>query len=93
MQSQSSISETSLQMRLKNFATNKWDLLTDRQKELSKRLWGMLTYKWQWQIVLNSPFLVLWGLDKTIPSVHKFDMALLASLPIPKWIESLIGLN
>ena len=93
MQSQTSISDTSLQIRLKEFATSKWDSLSVSQKELAKRLWGVLTYKWQWQIVLTSPFLVLWALDKTIPSVHKFDMALLASLPIPQWIESLIGLS
>ncbi len=93
MQSQGDLSEIGIKERLTDFASKRWEALTDPQQKLAKRLWGILTYKWQWQIALNTPFMLVWVLDQTIPSVHTFDMAILASLPIPQWMGSWIGLG
>ena len=68
-----------------------WSNLSNKQKTILKKIWLVLTYKWQWQIILNDPFFVIWILDQTIPSVHSFDMQLLSSLPIPMSIKVLLG--
>lgn len=68
-----------------------WSKLSDSQKAILKKIWMILTYKWQWQIILNAPFLVIFILDKTIPAVHSFDMKLISSLPIPMAIKTLLG--
>ena len=65
--------------------------LSDSQKTIFKKIWMILTYKWQWQIILNAPFLVILILDQTIPAVHSFDMKLISSLPIPMTIKTLLG--
>ena len=68
-----------------------WSNLTEKQQSILKKIWSILTYKWQWQIILNAPFLVFWILDQTIPAVHSFDMQLISSLPIPLTIKTLLG--
>ena len=68
-----------------------WSKLSDSQKAILKKIWSILTYKWQWQILLNAPFLVILILDKTIPAVHAFDIKLISSLPIPMAIKTLLG--
>ena len=68
-----------------------WSNLSDSQQAILKKIWMILTYKWQWQIILNAPFLVIWILDQTIPAVHSFDMKLISSLPIPIAIKTLLG--
>ena len=68
-----------------------WSNLSDSQQAILKKIWMILTYKWQWQIILNAPFLVILILDKTIPAVHSFDMKLISSLPIPMAIKTLVG--
>ncbi len=68
-----------------------WSNLSDSQKAVLKKIWMILTYKWQWQIILNTPFLVIWVLDQTIPAVHSFDMQIISSLPIPIAIKTLLG--
>ena len=68
-----------------------WSNLSDSQKAVLKKIWMILTYKWQWQIILNAPFLVILILDQTIPAVHSFDMKLISSLPIPMAIKTLLG--
>ena len=68
-----------------------WLNLSDTQKAILKKARMILTYKWQWQIILNAPFLVIWILDQTIPAVHSFDMNLISSLPIPTTIKTLLG--
>ena len=70
-----------------------WSNLSDSQKAILKKIWTVLTYKWQWQIILNTPFLVIWILDQTIPAVHSFDMKLISSLPIPIAIKTLLGFS
>ena len=85
----------------KNSITNKvstnfqdfWSNLSEKQQSILKKIWSILTYKWQWQIILNAPFLVIWLLDQTIPAVHSFDMELISSLPIPMEIKTLLGFS
>ncbi len=70
-----------------------WSNLSDSQQVILKKIWLILTYKWQWQLVLNAPFLLIWILDQTIPAVHSFDMELISSLPIPMEIKTLLGFS
>ena len=70
-----------------------WSNLSNSQRYILKKIWSILTYKWQWQIILNAPFLVIWVLDQTIPAVHSFDMQLVSSLPIPMVIKSIFGFS
>ena len=97
MQSKSSFSEVGVQERLKQVAYAKWEGLNDRQKKYVKKIWGVLTYKWRWQIAMNVPYLAIFALDRTVPSIHNFNMALLASvtsnLPIPEFMSSFMGLS
>ena len=67
-----------------------WSNLSDSQQAILKKIWMILTYKWQWQIILNTPFLVIWILDQTFPSVHSFNMKIISSLPIPMAIKTLV---
>ena len=70
-----------------------WSNLSNKQQSILKKIWAVLTYKWQWQIILNAPFLVIWILDQTIPAVHSFDMQLISSLPIPLTIKTILGFD
>ena len=70
-----------------------WSNLSENKRSILKKIWAILTYKWQWQIILNAPFLVVWILDQTIPAVHSFDMRLIASLPIPMIIKTYFGFS
>ena len=70
-----------------------WSNLSDSNQSILKKIWMILTYKWQWQIILNAPFLVIWILDQTIPAVHSFDMKIISSLPIPITIKTLLGFS
>ncbi len=97
MDSASSSSKTSIKEQIKQLLDEKWERLNQSQKNLAKKVWGIITYKWRWQIAMNIPYLAIFILDKTIPSVHKFDVELLSSitakLPIPALISSWIGLS
>ena len=68
-----------------------WKNLDETQKSTLLKIWKVLTYKWQLQILLNLPFLIWWGLDKSITSVHQFDTYLLNYLHLPDWALSFIG--
>ena len=96
MQSETPLSEISATAPIKQFAISNWERLTDTQKNYAKKVWGVLTYKWRWQIAMNVPYLVIFLLDRLIPSVHQFDMELLATitskLPVTPFISSLMGL-
>ena len=74
-----------------NTITNKWDNLDESQKNLLTKVWKVLTYKWQLQILFNLPFLLWWALDKSIGKVHEFDASLLNNLNLPKWALAFIG--
>ena len=76
---------------LLNLITKNWEDLDDSLKNKLIKIWSVLTYKWQLQIILNLPFLIWWGLDQSITEVHKFDAILLNYLNLPDWALSFIG--
>ena len=84
----------SLKIKPKNFINliiSNWDQLDESQKLVLIKIWKVLTYKWQLQILFNLPFLVWWLMDISIVKVHEFDLRLLSYLNLPEWALSLIG--
>ena len=75
---------------LEVIATN-WESLDESQKLVLTKIWKVLTYKWQLQILFNLPFLIWWLMDVSIIKVHEFDLKLLTYLNLPDWALSLIG--
>ena len=71
--------------------TTNWDSLDESQKLVLTKIWKVLTYKWQLQILFNLPFLIWWLMDVSIIKVHEFDLKLLSYLNLPDWALSLIG--
>ena len=76
---------------LLNLITKNWESLEESQKLVLTKIWKVLTYKWQLQILFNIPFLVWWLMDVSIAKVHEFDLRLLSYLNLPDWALSLIG--
>ena len=68
-----------------------WEELDDSLKTKLIKIWSLLTYKWQLQILFNLPFLLWWALDKFSPKVHQFDVTILNYLNLPHWALSFIG--
>ncbi len=91
MESNSAVDKKSFIFKVNTNLQDFWLNLSDSQRSILKKIWSILTYKWQWQIILNSPFLVIWILDQTIPAVHAFDIELISSIPIPMTIKTLLG--
>ena len=71
--------------------TTNWENLDESQKLILNKIWKVLTYKWQLQILFNLPFLIWWLMDVSIIKVHEFDLKLLSYLNLPDWALSLIG--
>ena len=76
---------------LLNIITTNWGRLDESQKLVLIKIWKVLTYKWQLQILFNLPFLVWWLLDISIVKVHEFDLKILSYLNLPNWVQLLIG--
>ena len=76
-----------------NVILKNWDNLDESQKSVLTKIWNVLTYKWQLQILFNIPFLIYWLLDKNFESIHNFNRSLLNQLNLPDWITYLIGFN
>ena len=93
MDSQTAADKNGIVTRVKTNLQDFWSNLSEKQQSILKKIWSILTYKWQWQIILNVPFLLVWVLDQTIPAVHSFDMHLISSLPIPMVIKTYFGLS
>ena len=93
MNSQTAADKNSIIYKFNTILQSFWENLNGNQQSILKKIWSILTYKWQWQIILNTPFLVIWVLDQTIPAVHSFDMQLISSLPIPKIIKTYLGFS
>ena len=74
-----------------NLITSNWESLDEPQKLALIKIWKVLTYKWQLQILFNLPFLVWWLMDISIVKVHEYDLKLLSYLNLPDWALSLIG--
>ena len=70
---------------------NNWEKLDDSLKTKLIKIWRVLTYKWQLQILFNLPFLLWWVLDKSFSKVHEFDKTILNYLNLPDWALSFIG--
>ena len=87
-------SPESLNTKSKNLfeiITTNWESLDESQKAILTKIWKVLTYKWQLQILFNLPFLIWWFMDVSIIKVHEFDLKLLTYLNLPDWALSLIG--
>ena len=87
-------SPESLNTKSKNLfelITTNWENLDESQKSILTKIWKVLTYKWQLQILFNLPFLIWWLMDVSIIKVHEFDLKLLRYLNLPDWALSLIG--
>tara|TARA_B100001029_G_C14851165_1_gene333799 strand:- start:20 stop:298 length:279 start_codon:yes stop_codon:yes gene_type:complete len=76
---------------LLSIISKNWGNLDESQKLILTKIWKVLTYKWQLQILFNLPFLIWWTLDKSIVKVHEFDTNLLSFLNLPEWVLSFIG--
>ena len=93
MDSQTAADKNGIINKVKINLQDFWLNLSENQQSILRKIWSILTYKWQWQIILNSPFLIIWVLDQTIPAVHSFDMQLISSLPIPMIIKTYLGFS
>ena len=89
MNSQESLNNKS--KNLLDLITKNWESLDESQKLVLTKIWKVLTYKWQLQILFNLPFLIWWLMDVSIIKVHEFDLKLLTYLNLPDWALSLIG--
>ena len=78
---------------LLNLILKNWENLDKSQKSVLTKIWNVLTYKWQLQILFNLPFLLWWALDKSLPKVHEFDATILNNLNLPDWALSFIGFS
>ena len=76
---------------LVNLIITNWKSLDEPQKLVLTKIWKVLTYKWQLQILFNLPFLIWWIMDISIVKVHEFDLKLLTYFNLPDWALSLIG--
>ena len=78
---------------LLNLITKNWEELDDTLKSKLKKIWSVLTYKWQLQILFNLPFLIWLAFDKSFSKVHEFDATILNYLNLPDWALSFIGFS
>ena len=83
----------SLTSKNKNVFLKNWENLDEAQKQPLLKIWKVLTYKWQLQILFNLPFLLWWVLDVAFIEVHTFDMKLINYLNLPTWLTSMMGFN
>jgi hypothetical protein len=93
MDSQTAADKNTILNKVNTNLQDFWSNLSENQQSILKKIWSIFTYKWQWQIILNAPFLVIWVLDQTIPEVHSFDVQLISSLPIPTIIKTYLGFS
>jgi len=76
-----------------NLISKNWEELDDSLKNKLIKIFRVLTYKWQLQILFNLPFLLWWMIDKSFPKVHEFDLKILNYLNLPDWALSFIGFS
>ena len=79
--------------RDKNIIVKNWQNLDEAQKQILLKIWKVITYKWQLQILFNLPFLIWWALDISIIEIHEFDMMLISYLNLPDWATSMMGFS
>ena len=73
--------------------TKNWEELDENQKSTLNKIWKVITYKWQLQILFNLPFLIWWILDISFTQVHQFDIKMINYLNLPSWVLSMMGLG
>ena len=78
---------------ISNLILKNWETLDDSQKIILTKIWKVITYKWQLQILFNLPFLLWWIIDSSFVKVHELDLKLLSYLNLPEWLLSLIGFS
>ena len=61
-------------------------------KPLIQKIWKLITWRWRLQLAMNVPFGILWLADKNNPSVHAFDMRLLAAIHA-EWLAPMMGIK
>tara|TARA_B100000900_G_scaffold182320_1_gene154661 strand:- start:622 stop:888 length:267 start_codon:yes stop_codon:yes gene_type:complete len=83
----------SLTSKNKNILLKNWENLDEAQKQPLLKIWKVLTYKWQLQILFNLPFLLWWAFDVAFIEVHAFDIKLINYLNLPTWLTSMMGFN
>ena len=66
-----------------NLILKNWEELDDSLKKKLIKIWSVLTFKSQLQILFNLPFLLWWALDKSFPKVHEYDAIILNYLNLP----------
>ena len=76
---------------LLSLISKNWEELDDPLKDKLMKIWSVLTYKWQLQILFNLPFLIYWILDKKVESIHTFNRNLITQFNLPDWMISFIG--
>ena len=76
-----------------NLINTNWENLDESQKLVLNNIWKVITYKWQFQILLNAPFLIYWLLDKQIKSFHQFNLEIISKLNLPEWLISVMGFS
>lgn len=81
----------SVSTKNKNIFLQNWENLEESQKNILIKIWKVLTYKWQLQILFNLPFLIWWLLDKNVEKIHQFDLKLISYLNLPDWVLSFVG--
>ena len=91
MNSQDSLNTVS--KNLLNLISKNWAELDDSLKTKLIKIWSVLTYKWQLQILFNLPFLIWLAFDKSFSKVHEFDATILNYLNLPDWALSFIGFS
>ena len=55
---------------LLDLITTNWESLDESQKLVLTKIWKVLTYKWQLQILFNLPFLIWWLMDMSLSLIH-----------------------
>lgn len=97
MQFKSKLLQNRFSHSLELYVKTKWELLPSNQKKIIQKFWSILTFKWRWQLVMNIPYLLIFLLDRTVPSVHQFDINLLASIkskiPIEQFMAAISAFN
>ncbi len=95
MQTPSIFNGDSSLSRIRERSLDVWSKLPDDQKSRAKKIWSVITFKWRWQIAMNIPYLVIFALDRTIPSVHNFNInlinSLVSQLPFLSFIKNLFN--
>ena len=68
-----------------------WSSSAVIKNPILQKAWKVITWRWRLQLAINAPFGPLWVADKTNPTVHAFDMSVLAALHA-EWLAPMMGI-